>query len=385
MLLLAALLAVAVLTEYASFNKLESLQKQKEIATAVYKLGRKDLDLSNIQYRGQNAILKHESNTLSGFYEYDYINKFSNATPYQKELSKLQKAINDFNIAAGNWYTQDTISQEELKTRNEQFAKSYNLLMAQINKITSDNRAYEEVRFQIQMGLTAALLLLIFLTAIWITGRLSKIQKDIKSLTLFDNDESTSFFTIQADTISKQMGRASKMPAVKNPAYLDGVTGINSYKGFMHEYTEKKSQKLGNYSAVCVFCIDNLNTLEMQYTQEFVESLIKKVSFMLSLYHQHNDIIGRLDHNQFAIFLSRQDKSSAINDCELIRKSVEDTTFKSSDGKNISVTLSGGFVQKLSGQKIDEVLSKANKVLSMSIQHGGNRIAQLRDKSTVLK
>ncbi len=385
MLLLAALLTVTIASEYASFYKLENLQNEKDIATAVYNLGRDDLDLANIQYRGKNAMLRHESNALSGFYEYDYINKFSKAGNYQNELSKLQYAVNDFNVAAGDWYTQDQISEEELQTRKEQFTKTYNLLMTQINTITSQNNVYEEKRFLVQMSLIVALLLLTLFSTFWASRRLAQIQGDVKTLNMLEQDEVTEFSTLEADSISKRMGRTTRASATKNPAYLDSVTGISSYKGFIHEYGEKKSQKLGNYTAICIFSIDRLNELEMQYSQEFSEALVKKVSFMLSLYRQHNDVIGRLDHNQFAILLSRQDKTSAVNDCELVRKSVEETSFKTSDGKNLTVTLSGGFVQKMSTQNLDEVLAKANKVLSKSIQHGGNRIAQLRDKSAALK
>lgn len=385
MLLLAALLTVTIASEYASFYKLENLQNEKDIATAVYNLGRDDLDLANIQYRGKNAMLRHESNALSGFYEYDYINKFSKAGNYQNELSKLQYAVNDFNVAAGDWYTQDQISEEELQTRKEQFTKTYNLLMTQINTITSQNNVYEEKRFLVQMSLIVALLLLTLFSTFWASRRLAQIQGDVKTLNMLEQDEVTEFSTLEADSISKRMGRTTRASATKNPAYLDSVTGISSYKGFIHEYGEKKSQKLGNYTAICIFSIDRLNELEMQYSQEFSEALVKKVSFMLSLYRQHNDVIGRLDHNQFAILLSRQDKTSAVNDCELVRKSVEETSFKTADGKNLTVTLSGGFVQKMSTENLDEVLKKANKVLSKSIQHGGNRIAQLRDKSTALK
>ena len=380
-LLLAILLTMTVVSEYASFNKLQNLQNEKSLATTVYTLGRADLDLSNIQYRGKNAMLRHESSALSGFYEYDYISKFSQVGNYQNELSKLQQVISDFNVAAGNWYTQESVAQEELLSRKEQFTSSYNLLIAQINAITAQNAIYEEKRFRIQLGLIAALLLLVLYSTFWGARRLSQIQGDVKSLTQ-EQDEMTDYVTSEAESISKHMGRGTKTTTVQNPAYLDDVSGINSFKGFVHEFGEKKSQKLGNYSAICVFAIDKLTELEMGYSQEFSEGIIKKVSFMLSLYRQHNDVIGRLDHNQFAILLSRQDKTSAINDCELIRKSVEETPFKSSDGSSVNVTLSGGFVQKSSTQNLAEVTTKANKVLSMSIQHGGNRIAQLRDKTS---
>ncbi len=384
-LLLVALLAVTIVSEYTSFYKLQNLKNEKEIATIVYNLGRDDLDLSNIQYRGKNAMLRHESNALSGFYDYDYINKFSKTGNYRNELSKLQNSISDFNIAAGEWYTQEPVSAEDLLTRKERFTMTYTILMRQINTIISQNSMYEERRFLIQVSLISALLLLLLYSTFWASRRLTQIQNDVRTLNTLDQDESIEFVTMEIDNISKHMGRSTKTSASKNPAYIDSVTGISSYKGFMHEYGEKKSQKHGNYTALCVFSIDRLSDMEMQYSQEFIEALVKKVSFMLSLYRQHNDVIGRIDHNQFAILLSRQDKTSAINDCELVRKSVEEASFKTSDGKDLIVTLSGGFVQKTAAQPLVEVVAKANKVLSMSIQHGGNRIAQLRDKASTFE
>lgn len=384
-LLLATLLTLVIVSEYTSFNKLNNLQNEKELATAVYNLSREDLDLANIQFRGKNTILRHESNELGLIYSYDVLSKYTSTGNYLKELSKLQNAVNDFNIAAGAWYAQENMSEEELQSRREQFKAAYNTLIAEINMLISQNTLYEEKRFLLQIGLVSALLLLLMLSTFWSLRRLKQIRGDIKFLTMSEHDDLPDFYSSEAETISKNMGRTPKTTVTKNPAYLDSVTGINSHKGFLHDYGEKKNQKLGNYTAVCIFAIDKLNEFEMQYAQDFTEALIKKVGFTLSLYHQHNDIIGRLDHNQFAILLSRDDKSSAINDCELVRKSVEESVFKTPDGQDLKITISGGFVQKMSTQSLGEILTKANKVLSMSIQHGGNRIAQLRDKTTALK
>jgi len=69
----------------------------------------------------------------------------------------------------------------------------------------------------------------------------------------------------------------------------------------------------------------------------------------------------------------------------LIRKSVEGNPFTSEGGQKLTITISGGFVQKDPALNINEILTKANKVLNMSIQHGGNRIAQLRDKNAAMK
>ncbi|WP_345974116.1 diguanylate cyclase [Sulfurimonas sp. HSL3-7] len=385
LLFLAILLTAAILSEYSSFYKLENLQKEKELATTIYTLGRDDLDLSIIQYRGQSSMLKHEQASLLDLYAYDFIGQFVQSGNYHNEVAKLDNAVKNFNKSAEQWYTQELLSDEELQVRQSDLTRKHDLLIAQINSIISQNMLYEKKRFYIQQALILALLGLILYIFFSMFRRLTQAQGDINALFTLENVEEKKFQSIEADAIAKRISRNTKPSTTQNPAYLDAVTGINNHKGLIHEFSEKKSQKIGNYTAICIFAIDRLNEIELQYSQDFLEAVLKKVGFMLSLYRQHNDVIGRLDHNQFAIILSRQSKAAAFGDCELIRKSVEDTPFKTSDGQNLAITLSGGFVQKLSTQSLEEVITKANKVLGMSIQHGGNRIAQLRDKSTSLK
>ena len=384
-LLLVALLTLTIVSEYTSFYKLANLENEKALATSVHNLSRDDLDLANIQYRGSNTLLRHESNALSSFYEYDYINIYSKTGNYSTELHQLQSAVKAFDNAANQWFTQEETTQELLQSYQEDFDLAYVALNDTINTIISNNSVFEERRFVIQLGLSGTILFLMLFGAFLTSRRFNVIQTDLNNLTDQETNETTVFATFEADAIYKQTSRSPKAAMAKNPAHIDSETEISSYKGLIHEFNTKKSQTLGNYTGVCIFAIDKLIEIEMQYPQEISASLIKKVSFMLSLYRQHNDLIARIDHNQFVIVLSRSDRITAINDCELIRKSIEEATFKTENGQDLSITISGGFVQKMSTQNMDEVITKANKVLSMSIQHGGNRIAQLRDKNAALK
>ena len=371
--ILALLLLLSIISELTSFSKLKSLHNQKEIAQEVYNLGRDDLDLTNIQFRGKNTLLRHEGNALLAFYSYDYLNNFSKSNNYQNDVSKLQNAIKSFNKAATAWYTQETLTEEELQSRAVIFNETYQALLFEIDAIIEDNYKYENLRFQVQLGLVALIFIMMLLSLVWVPRKLNGITKEIESIASGESED------------GRLSPRSSKTETTQNPAFLDEMSGINNHKGFMYESNNKKGQSLGNYSAICIFSIDNFSTIETKMPKEFSEELIKKVSFMLSLYRQHNDVIGRLDHNQFAIYISRQDKASAVNDCESVRKSIEDTPFKNSDGRAVKITISGGFVQKMSTQNLEEIMAKSTKVLAMSIQHGGNRIAQLRDKSTALK
>ena len=384
LLLVTTLLALTLFSEVTSFYKLENLQKEKELVLNIYKLPRNDLGLANIQLRGDSAQLKYLSSSLSEFYSYDYINNFSKKNHYRNSLVTLQNEVNNFYQAAQAYFSQNDLSEEELTLRYQNFSDAYKSIVLEINTLVSQNLRFETQRFQIQVLLMITLLLLVIIT-LFVTRHLSKIEADFKILNVPDSIEGSHFFTSDAESISKNISRKNgKTVATKNPQYVDQLTGIDNYKGFVAEAGNKKLQSLSNYTAVCTFSIDRFSEIEVQQPQEFSEALIKKVTFMLSLYRQHNDVIGRLDHNKFAIFLSRENKATAFNDCELIRKSIEDTPFKGNNGQKIKVTLSGGFVQKAVTLSLEEAITKSSKVLSMSIQRGGNKIAQLRDKSATL-
>ena len=373
---------VVASSEYLTFSRAENLQQEKNLAATVYNLSRKDLDLANIQYRGKNTLLRHQSEQLQQYYTNDFVSKFLETINQEQTLSKLRKDISRFNLAAGNWYTLEKIEEEQFQANKEQFTNSYNALSKQIDLLISENVAVNEKRYMTFIIIGAPLLLLTFISGVIARRRKQEYNKQEQ---LANRDLERTSYTVQAGQSEKHVEHTIKTPKGVNPSYIDETTGINNDKGFMHEYNEHKSQTLLNYTAVCLFSIDKLDEIEAKFPADFSDSILKKVGFMLALYHHDRDIIGRIAHNVFAIMLSRDEKSAAVNDCELIRKSIEGNPFTSEGGQKLTITLSGGFVQKDPALNINEIFTKANKVLSMSVQHGGNRIAQLRDKNTALK
>ena len=380
-------LIIAGGSEYFSYKKAENLLQEEALASTVYNLDRTNLDMANIQYRGMNTRLRHKSDALQGYYENDFASKlFKTANmlktvDHQQELSKLKKDISNFNIAAGEWYTQKTIEEDQLQANQENYKDAYSTLTKQIIYLSTENESYRVNRYTLFAAIGIPLLLLTLIIG-FIYRREQQRKNDLLAET---TDTQRSAYTVQTGQTTTDVEHTSKTPHAINPGYLDEVTGINNDKGFMHEFHEHKGQGINNYTAVCLFSIDKLDEMEANFPAEFTESILKKVGFMLALYRHDRDVIGYIAHNKFVIMLSREEKSSAVNDCELIRKSVEDNKFTTEGGQELTMTISGGFVQKESTQNINDILKKANKVLSMSVQHGGNRIAQLRDKTTALK
>ena len=384
-ILLSSTLIAILISEVVSFYKLQNLQVQKELASSIHVLTRSDLDLAKIKYSGTISRLKNENNMLSTLYEYDYINNFTKKFNYRNELVKLESSIQTYEGSAENWFAKNDTNITTSSQHKRAFDESYIHLTKQLNNMVSKNINFEKQRFFVELGLAASLLLLLLISFFSTIRRLNTIQADLLLLQSSEGAVNGIFTTSDAEYIAKQLGRAAKgtatTAAATPPQRLDSVSGINNYKGFIHECGNKKSQNLGNFAALCVFSIDNLDNIEAQNSSELAEAVVKKIAFILSLYRQHHDVIGRLDHNKFAFFLSRADKAATLHECELIRQSVEEAGFKSENGAPVKITLSGGFVQKALTQNIEEVITKSSKVLTMSIKHGGNRIAQLRSKN----
>lgn len=384
---LLGLVTVTVVMEYTSFKKIENLQQQKMLVNYIASLGREDLELANIQFRGKSNQLVNEYKKLADIYNYDIITQafFSQPSNYDAQLDELKNLTLRFTEAAEQWYDQkNALSSKELEKREDAIISAQSRIIDQLDFMIIKNVDYEYNRFKIQELLVYPAFAAALFALLWYSRRFRMIYKDLLFLNAVDAHESDYvILTEEGNAISKRMGR--KPSTSENPSMIDPVTQINNYKGMQQEFSDKKALKKGEYAGLCVFEVDDFSTIQQQYPKEFSQTVLKKIAFMVSLYQHHTDVIARIDQNQFAVLLTRGDKKQALNDCELIRKSVEETVFKVPKGEAIRITLSGGFVQKSGQKSLEETINQAKTVLQTAITHGKNRIAQLRDNAAPLK
>jgi diguanylate cyclase (GGDEF)-like protein len=219
--------------------------------------------------------------------------------------------------------------------------------------------------------------LISLLAALWFARRLSFVYHDLRTLYSIDLDaKERTFFTEEAEMIIK---RLSRKPSIsENPAFIDPITEINNYKGLLNGFANRKGSG-GPILAVCVFSLDNFKEIENRHNKEFSNQVLKKIAFMLSLYEQRSDVLGRIDHDQFVLILNRDTKDVALNDCEHIRKNIAEARFKAPKGESVSLTVSGGFLLKAPNKLLEETLAHAKEIMGTARAVGGNKIAQLRD------
>ena len=115
------------------------------------------------------------------------------------------------------------------------------------------------------------------------------------------------------------------------------------------------------------------------FSQEFTQTILKKVAYTISLYEQTTDIIARSDYNQFTLILSRSTTDQLFKDVDIIRQSISEIKLSTPDKIVVNVTVTGGFVTKPKNAPLEESIKRAKELLNSGRHIGANRIFRLKD------
>jgi diguanylate cyclase (GGDEF)-like protein len=370
------ILAIITFTLNFSVEKTDLLLHQKALIKEAYNLGREDIQLSNIQLRGIIDNLKYDIVKMQNAFTYDILGNyiFGHHIEYNKDLEQLTIKQLLYIEAADEYYDQ---SLENLETRLDEYDFAQAEYESKLFELEERHLVYEAEKFNFIQYIIYLAFVVSLLATLWFTRRLSFIYKDLKTLYSVDlESKSRMYLTEEAEMITKRMSR--KPTATENPAFIDPVTEINNYKGLLHGFANRKGNA-GASLTVCVFSLDKFRDIEAKYKKDLANQILKKIAFVFSLYEQHTDVLGRIDYDQFVLVLNRNTKDAAMNDCEQIRKSIEETKFRAPKGEMIRVTVSGGFVVKTPNKPLDQTIAHAKEILAAAVSQGGNRIAQLRN------
>ena len=377
--IMSALLLLISLIEFnrqISFDRIEQLEEQKILVIKIYQLGRTDLDYSLINVQGIGAQLKTNLSILISTTDNDFIAKlFGFNNEYNTKIEKLSQ-LEDIYISDANSYYQKR--DDNLAHRLDALTNSKTSLLNQLNEIIVIDVEVDHKKFSITEWIIYLTLFIMFFGAWFYSKKLTVIYDDIKSLFAVGGERLPQFIqTQEVNTIKMRMARKPRLS--QNPSMIDSVTELKNYQGMMQAYSEKKWIKENNYTAVCVFEVDNFKELEKNLTKRYTQSVLKKISFILSLYEQPTDVIARIEYDRFAVILSRETKRETFDDCDAMRKNIEETVFNNPEGGTVNFTLSGGFLIKQNNKSLEDAIKQAKEILQAAKANGNNRIAQIHE------
>jgi len=379
--LLSIFTTLLILEHNISFDKITNLKNQKHIISTLRNLKKDDIELAIIQFNGKSTQLLNEISKLKESYKYDLTGNyiFNTSEEYLMDLNKLVSLTKSFNETAKLYYT-DELEKNKTneKFRKKQLDNAFYNINHHIDTIILKDIQYKEVKFHLLEKVSFALMIFIVFTMFWYSKRLRQIYKDLLFLYSVDkNKKGYEIFTEEVDAIFLRMKR--KPVTSENPAMLDPITEINNVKGMISSYSEKKNLKESNFTCVTVFEIDNFSKTNRIFTQEFIQAVLKKIAFTISLHEQATDVIARTEFNQFTLIFSRASKEQLFKDIDIIRQSVSEIKFTTPNRQSVQITLSGGFAIKPNNASLDDAIKKAKEILKHAQKNGGNRVSQIKD------
>ncbi len=384
--LMLSVLVLFVFEHDMSLDKINNLEKQKDVVHKLAQLDKNDIELALIQFNGKSTSLQQDIDKLRIIYKYNFTEQYvlGNSDEYNRDLNLLSKLVGEFNNAAHLYYEDILKNKKHLRqTQVELDAKesldiSLNKVVHHIDRMLLKHLQYDEEKFSIIKIVSLSLFAIVVLFTFWYRSRLNKIYNDIAFLYQLDKDtKGYEIFSTEADAIALRMNR--KVITSDNPTMLDKVTGINNYKGLLNSYSHKKGLKDSNFTSVTVFDIDNFSKTHRPYPQDITQSILKKIAYTISLYEQPVDVIARTDYNQYTIILSRPSKEQCFKDADLIRESIADLKFNVANVGTERVTVTGGHVIKPNNTTLDEAIKQAKEILNYAKTTGKNKIFQTRD------
>lgn len=368
-----------IFEQQLSFDKVNNLNKQKNIINTLTKLNKSDIELALIQFNGKSTQLHQEINKLKMIYKYNFTDRFllGNKREYLNDLKKLSNFTDKFNNAAHEYY----IETRNPKLENEakiHLDKSLRAITQHIDSMLLKSIFYNQEKFNIVQVLVIIIFILVLFATFWYRKMLTAIYKDIEYLFQVEkNKNDYEIFSMEADAIALRMNRKNVVHS--NPSMLDPVTEINNYKGLVNSYANKKGLKDSNFTAVTILEIDNFSKSNRAFAQDVTQTILRKVAYTISLHEQPIDVIARTDYNQFTVVLSRSSKEQLFKDIEIIRESIAELKFNAPDNGPISITVTGGFVVKPNNTSLKEATKQAKEILEYAKTIGKNKILQLRD------
>lgn len=357
-----------------SYTKINNLYNQKNIINSLNNLSIDDIELSLIKLNGQGAQLQDDTKKLRSMYEYNLAEKYilMNSSVYLADLDKLDSLILLFNKNASDYYSASTTVKKDIEDKKTILQASTKSLLEHIDLMIFRALSYNKLKFDIHKNISYAEFAILLVVTFWYRKRLKLIYTDLQYLYSVEQRGYT-VFTEEVDSIAMRMKR--KPVSSENPTMIDSATGINNLKGLMNSYAEKKGMKDSNYTSVTVFEVDNFSKNSKKYPQEFTDSVLKKIAFLLSLHEQATDVIAITNNNQFVVVLSRQKKEESFKEMDIIRQSISELNFND----EVKITISGGYIIKPNNINLEEAMRQAKDVMYHAQKAGGNRISQIKD------
>jgi len=172
-----------------------------------------------------------------------------------------------------------------------------------------------------------------------------------------------------------QQGRANQ-EELERLANIDSLTGLLNRGAILRKLSEqmKHAKRYRDELSLSLLDIDHFKKVNDQYGHLTGDDVLEQVAILMWQNIRDADIIGRYGGEEFIIILPRTGLSSAPNVAERVRKMIEVSKMKDSEGNMFGITVSQGISIYKLGEDEHSLISRADNALYKAKGNGRNRV-----------
>jgi diguanylate cyclase (GGDEF)-like protein len=157
---------------------------------------------------------------------------------------------------------------------------------------------------------------------------------------------------------------------LKNLATVDGLTGLSNHRHIYERLAEetKRCSIINCTFTVMILDIDHFKNINDTYGHLTGDEILREISVILKESTEPTNLVGRYGGEEFLIMLAGTNLKKGFEVAEKIRHVIELNEFV----KKIRLTMSIG-VEEYNGEKISELLEKADQKLYAAKNSGRNK------------
>jgi len=165
---------------------------------------------------------------------------------------------------------------------------------------------------------------------------------------------------------------ASDMASI---AHIDDLTGLATRRFFLEQLdvmaaTARRAQQP---LTLAMLDIDFFKPINDQFGHAVGDAVLMAIGAACRNAVRADDIIGRLGGEEFAMLMPLTDQETAYRIVDRLREAVAAIAIPTSDGRQVSVTISVGMAM-FANQQIDRLLLDADRALYLAKERGRNRV-----------
>ena len=220
------------------------------------------------------------------------------------------------------------------------------------------------------------------------TGKLNQnMDKDQLETVLKGVMTNTQEMIRQNQSLEQELSRSAvameelqrDLEMVRKEALTDGLTNLANRKAFDAEIERimREARETSQTFSLVMLDIDHFKSFNDNFGHQVGDQILRLVAKTLIDGVKGRDVAARYGGEEFAIILPATNLQAAMKVGDSLRKAVDskDVVNRNSGEKLGRITLSGGVAEYLPGEKIEDLIGRADAALYTAKHNGRNQIA----------